>query len=247
MDPNLLVNLERGQVYEEEGLPGTPGRVAPPNLHPQYYPQPHTSKPGADVLHLLKYLEESRRCDEQRRLREDEERRKLDEERRLREEEDRRERKELEELGRQEEKTRRDEENARFTTLIQMLAPAQHQPSDDSTVLSTGATASQSAVGLSNQPFLPPPQKVSAQTPPPLKPDATFQMFREWRRRWDDYAVMVDLSKLNPQKQMIQMRMCLTLETQRVLEQTLQTSPSTNMTVDEVLDALQLHIKGLRN
>ncbi|XP_068230979.1 uncharacterized protein [Palaemon carinicauda] len=72
-------------------------------------------------------------------------------------------------------------------------------------------------------------------------------MFREWRRRWDDYAVMVDLSKLPREKQMIQMRMCLTLETQRVLEHTLQISPSTDKSVDEVLDALQLHIKELRN
>ncbi|XP_064121783.1 uncharacterized protein LOC135226273 [Macrobrachium nipponense] len=72
-------------------------------------------------------------------------------------------------------------------------------------------------------------------------------MFREWRRRWDDYAVMVDLSKLPREKQMIQMRMCLTLETQCVLEHTLQISPSTDKPVDEVLEALQSHIKGLRN
>ncbi|XP_068229364.1 uncharacterized protein [Palaemon carinicauda] len=58
---------------------------------------------------------------------------------------------------------------------------------------------------------------------------------------------MVDLSKLPREKQMIQMRMCLTFETQRVLEHTLQISPSTDKSVDEVLDALQLHIKELMN
>lgn len=58
---------------------------------------------------------------------------------------------------------------------------------------------------------------------------------------------MVDLSKLPQPKQMIQLRMCLTLETQRLLEHTLQIAPSTDKTVNEVLDTLQTHIKGLRN
>ena len=58
---------------------------------------------------------------------------------------------------------------------------------------------------------------------------------------------MVDLSKLPRQKQLIQLRMCLTLETQRILEHTLEIHPSTDKTVDEVLDALQQHIKSLRN
>jgi len=58
---------------------------------------------------------------------------------------------------------------------------------------------------------------------------------------------MVDLSSLPQEKQLIQLRMCLTLETQRVLEHTLQIPPSTDKTVDEVVDALELHIKGLRN
>ena len=58
---------------------------------------------------------------------------------------------------------------------------------------------------------------------------------------------MVDLSQLPREKQLIQMRMCLALETQRVLEHTLGISPSTDKSVEEVLDALQLHIRGLRN
>ncbi|KAK4303511.1 hypothetical protein Pmani_024480 [Petrolisthes manimaculis] len=43
------------------------------------------------------------------------------------------------------------------------------------------------------------------------------------------------------------MRMCLTLETQRILEHTLSISPDTDKTVDEVLDELQEHIKNSRN
>ena len=41
--------------------------------------------------------------------------------------------------------------------------------------------------------------------------------------------------------------MCLILETQRVLEYTLDIPPATDKTVEEVLDALQGHIKSLRN
>ena len=58
---------------------------------------------------------------------------------------------------------------------------------------------------------------------------------------------MVDLFKLLQQKQLIQLRICLTLETQRVLEHTLDIPPATDKTVEEVLDALQGHIKSLRN
>ncbi|KAK4313087.1 hypothetical protein Pmani_015541 [Petrolisthes manimaculis] len=43
------------------------------------------------------------------------------------------------------------------------------------------------------------------------------------------------------------MRMCLTLEPQRILEHTLGISPDTDKTVDEVLDELQEHIKNSRN
>ena len=58
---------------------------------------------------------------------------------------------------------------------------------------------------------------------------------------------MVDLSKLPRQKQLIQLRMCLTLETHRVLQHTLDIPPDTGKTVEEVLDALQEHIKSLCN
>lgn len=58
---------------------------------------------------------------------------------------------------------------------------------------------------------------------------------------------MVDLSKLSQAKQLIQLRMCLSLETQRLLEHTLQIPPSADKSANEVLDALQSHIKGQRN
>lgn len=144
-----------------------------------------------------------------------------------------------EEIRRQED-LRRKEEAARFTTLIQLLSPVNLQPT-------SAGSSSPLALGLHPTPHHPPPQKAIAQNPPPLKSDASFQVFREWRRRWDDYAVMVDLASLPREKQLIQMCMCLSLETQRILEHTLQITPSTDLTVDQVLDALQSHIKSLRN
>ena len=120
---------------------------------------------------------------------------------------------------RREEAERRNEDNRRFEALIAALAPqSQTSPSAGNNAADSGAPH------LPAAPRSTPPLKAAAQTPPLLSPDATYQLFREWRRRWQDYATMVDLSSLPLQKQHIQLRMCLTLEAQRVLEHTADTS-----------------------
>ena len=58
---------------------------------------------------------------------------------------------------------------------------------------------------------------------------------------------MVDLQKLPREKQLIQLRMSVSLDMQRTLEHTLGIAPDTPLTVDEVLDKLQTHFKNLRN
>ncbi|XP_076068309.1 uncharacterized protein LOC143040770 isoform X3 [Oratosquilla oratoria] len=149
----------------------------------------------------------------------------------------------IEETRLAEDERRRREDQARFEALLKLINPERqpaHSPQEDHPAASDDSRH--------RQPPLPPPtQKANAQTPPPLKPDATYQLFREWKRRWQDYATMVDLHSLPHEKQLIQLRMCLTLETQRVLEHTLQIPPSTDKTVDEVVAPLEVHIKGLRN
>ena len=192
--------------------------MQPPQLTPNL-PHARSSVTSSDLLHLIQYMEQTRLQDEARRRREEEE--------------------------------RRQEDHARFTSLMQMLATPSHVPAPQH---GPGPTGPNAPTSTSPQPSattpslsMPPPQKAIAQNPPPLRADATFQVFREWRRRWDDYSVMVDLSKLPRQKQLIQLRMCLTLETQRVLEHTLDIPPGTDKSVEEVLDALQQHIKSLRN
>ena len=58
---------------------------------------------------------------------------------------------------------------------------------------------------------------------------------------------MVDLASLPNPKQLIQLRMCLSLETQRVLEHTLQVSPDFDSSIEEILDVLQKHVKDFSN
>ncbi|KAK3895728.1 hypothetical protein Pcinc_000651 [Petrolisthes cinctipes] len=112
---------------------------------------------------------------------------------------------------RQVEQRRREEDNARFIALIQTLA-TRSVPQVD---VSAGATVTPSPTNppspTSNP--APPPQKAVIQTPPPLKSDATFQIFREWRRKFQDYVTMVDLSSLSHTKQLIQLRIYLSLDT----------------------------------
>jgi len=58
---------------------------------------------------------------------------------------------------------------------------------------------------------------------------------------------MVDLQKLAREKQLIQLRMSVSLDVQRTLEHTLGIAHDTSLTVDEVLDELQKHFKNQRN
>lgn len=228
-DTDPLAHTGYPQADDLCGSPPASTLSPPPTLTPHLAAHPHA--PGEELRHLVHYLEQSRLREEARRRREDEARR------------------EEERLRRQEDELRRSEEAARFTALLQLLAPGSTQPAVSSSAVTsppvnpTPGAPPRPPTGAAP----PPPQKAIAQNPPPLRADATFQVFREWRRRWADYSVMVDLGTLPREKQLIQLRMCMTLETQRILEHTLDIAPDTNMTVDQVLDVLQEHIKGLRN
>ena len=58
---------------------------------------------------------------------------------------------------------------------------------------------------------------------------------------------MVDLSSLPQPKQLIQVRACLSLQMQRVLEYTLQVAPDSSASMEDVLNELQEHVKGQNN
>lgn len=83
--------------------------------------------------------------------------------------------------------------------------------------------------------------------PPPLQPDATYQTFREWRRRWQDYAVMTDLPTLSLSKRHIQLRTCLTPAVLHTLHYRLQVSQDDTTPIDDVLNTLDKHFKAQTN
>lgn len=183
-------------------------------------PSPQYSALSPEIIALLKFMRDEKREDEAHRRLADEHRRQAEAER---------------------DNQRRLEDSERFEALISRLTVNQAPGSNTASVLTGSDTSSM----LPSHP--PAPPKAAAQTPPILKPDETFQTFREWRRRWTDYSTMVDLQSLSQPKQLIQLRMCLSLEIQRVLEHTLQVPPTSSLSVEEVLDVLQRHIKGQQN
>ncbi|XP_050705846.1 uncharacterized protein LOC126991139 [Eriocheir sinensis] len=183
-------------------------------------------EPPMDTLQLIKFLEDRRREDEDRR-RQDEDRRRQDEDRR-RQDEDRR-RAEEAERRRVEDAQRREEFRELLTALTgQQLSST--QPSERDT-----------------PPRPAQPTKAVIHPPPPLLSDVNFQAFREWRRKWTDYATMIDLSTLSPPKQHIQLRMCLSSDVLHTLEYRLQVPCDNTKPVTEVLDALEAHIKSKTN
>ncbi|XP_045127688.1 uncharacterized protein LOC123514109 [Portunus trituberculatus] len=111
------------------------------------------------------------------------------------------------------------EDRAEFHALLTSLTSSQGAPgaapTNPQTLESPGGAQSGSGTH-------PPVQKAAVTPPPPLSHDVTYQVFHEWRRRWEDYATMIDLPSLTLPKQRIQL-------------------------LDEVLDILQTHIRDSNN
>lgn len=87
---------------------------------------------------------------------------------------------------------RKEEAAARQQEFAALIAALSQRPS----VTSAPSATSDTSEAASPQPPLPPHPphtqiKAVISRPPPLQPDATYQAFREWRRRWQDYAVVV--------------------------------------------------------
>ena len=68
--------------------------------------------------------------------------------------------------------------------------------------------------------------------------DATYQVFRQWRRRWHDFPVIINLQHLSREKQLIKPQMSVSLDIQQTLEHTLRIAPDPHQTVEEVLNEL---------
>ncbi|ROT76681.1 hypothetical protein C7M84_004715 [Penaeus vannamei] len=84
-------------------------------------------------------------------------------------------------------------------------------------------------------------------SPPQLQSDVTYQLFRQWRRKFEDYSVLMGLHSLPPATQHIYLRTCVSLEVQRLLHYTLAIPPDSSMPVVQVLDALQQYFRNSQN
>lgn len=160
----------------------------------------------ASFIQMLDYI----KIKNERRPEEDDRRRKEDaaqrrEEERRRDEEDRRRREE--ERRREEDVNRRRDEENRFQQMMATFTAILTPPSS--------ASAPATAVEAPPRPQAP---KAAVQPPPALAKDVTLRAFKEWRQRWNDYAVMADLLSLPQPKQLIQLRSCLSQEMKRTLE-----------------------------
>ncbi|ROT78807.1 hypothetical protein C7M84_002466 [Penaeus vannamei] len=89
--------------------------------------------------------------------------------------------------------------------------------------------------------LLPPRQDLQLQS------DVTYQLFRQWRRKFEDYSVLMGLHSLPPATQHIYLRTCVSLEVQRLLHYTLAIPPDSSMPVVQVLDALQQYFRNSQN
>lgn len=99
------------------------------------------------------------------------------------------------------------------------------------------------------QPPQPPTQnnKPVIKPPSPLQADASFQQFRDWRRRWQDYSVVTDLSTIPLAKQHIQLRTCLGPEILHILQYRLQLPQDDSTPIPDVLSMLDKYYKAQTN
>ena len=86
--------------------------------------------------------------------------------------------------------------------------------------MSSSDTSGSSGSG-SNPLSLPRPSggqiKAVMQPPPPLQRDASYQDFRDWRRRFEDYGTMTDLANMDMKKQYVQLRLSVSPEVLHIL------------------------------
>ncbi|KAK3895888.1 hypothetical protein Pcinc_000496 [Petrolisthes cinctipes] len=152
---------------------------------------------------------------------------------------------------RQEELQARREEADRRQQEMAALIAAVSQPAVNQTPQNV-VTSQTNALPSSQTNVVPPPTpnaklRPTITPPQPLQSDVSYQRFRDWRRRFDDYAVMTDLSTLPLGKQHIQLRTCLTPEMLHTLHYRLQVPKDDSTPIADVLVTLDRHCKAQTN
>ena len=149
---------------------------------------------------------------------------------------------------RKEDEERRKEDNERrkeeFKALVEALTGRSSTSLPATSSITPQATSSITPQATSSAAHTP---KVTVNLPPALTPDVTFRQFSEWKQRWQDYAVMVDLNSLTQPKHLIQLRACLSVEMRRVLEHNLGVPPDSTLPLEDVLAKIQTYVKSQQN
>lgn len=247
-EPNVL----------ESGETDVPPSLPPP-LTPQL-PDPHQHSPGNHELqYLIHYLQVTHMSDEQKRQ-EDEEARRA----------------ELQAFRLQMQQ-QRDLDNQRFMHLLSLVVPQPStattspqqtqqpsqiapqpgpQPAHAQHIFTPGQEVpaapqllppTSSRPSPLSTPAAPFTSKPTIASPPQLQADVTYQLFRQWRRMFEDYAALMGLYSLPPATQHIYLRTCISLEVQRLLHHTLAIPPDSSTPVHHVLDILQRHFRNVQN
>ncbi|XP_064116655.1 uncharacterized protein K02A2.6-like [Macrobrachium nipponense] len=182
-----------------------------------------TGEQNNDILHLIHFLQTSSMQEQDRRRQE-------------------------EQNFRLQMEQSRQEDNQRFMSLFSLLSGqiAASQPQQTNPMIAPPVTPVPPPPGFSeNTPSV--SSKPTVHPPPLLQQDATYQAFRQWRLRFEDYAALVGLDRLHQTSQLIHLRTCISLDVQRLLTHTLGIPPNTSLSLTEVLDTLQKHFRSLRN
>ncbi|MPC42878.1 hypothetical protein E2C01_036509 [Portunus trituberculatus] len=186
--------------------------------------------PHPDVLLKLQVIEDNRRQEAAERRQEEEQRRREKEERR-RQEDERRESQRREEFKQLLETVA---QQSRFTPQLAATSPTSPSPTLSPQPLPAGM-------------LHPTNTKAVIHPSPPLQSDVTFPDYKAWKRQKNDYATFTDLAKLDLPKQHIQLRMCMTPEVLHILQYRLRVTPDDMRSIEQVLDALEQHVKAQTN
>ncbi|KAK3890319.1 hypothetical protein Pcinc_005701 [Petrolisthes cinctipes] len=147
----------------------------------------------------------------------------------------------------QEEEQRRQQEAAtrqqEFATLIAALQPLNIPATPAASVQNSSSRTTGTASLQTPNSYI----KAVTSPPPLLQPDTSYQAFREWRRRWQDYAVMTNLTTLPLSKMHIQLRTRLSPEVMHTLHYRIQIPQDDTLPIEDVLITLDKHFKAQTN
>ena len=90
-------------------------------------------------------------------------------------------------------------------------------------------------------------KNTSAPRPPLLQEDTNYSKFLSWRETWQDYSMLIKLENLEEDVQRAHLRSCINEEMRSYIKCALGISKDTTMSVKEILDNVEQHLRQRRN